>query len=239
MNFFNELPEIITVLFGPIVVGIIFAFMTLLNQLYFIYLFFANMSWFFKENTNNSGEGKPKWDNVTLLSPFDWWLGVGLVILFIILFFVGLPLLTFIPFMALFYCTFSTIMYKATLNDKSVSAFTIAKDTLSQYKFSIVSIISFFVIALAFLNLGIIPGIFSIIVLCLIYFGVLSINLFNPPQQQIGLTPLVSNDMAKRSCPNKGNQKGKHGFLYNLLIGQHGGNITNDLKKIGKNLYNT
>ena len=238
MNFFNELPEIITVLFGPIIVGIIFAFMTLLNQLYFIYLFFANMSWFFKENTNDSGEGKPKWDNVTLLSPFDWWLGVGLVILFIILFFIGLPLLAFIPFMALFYCAFSTIMYKGKLNDKSVSSFTIAKDTLSQYKFSIVSIISLFVIALAFSNLGIIPGIFSIIVLCLIYFGVLSINLFNPPQQQIGLTPLVSNDMAKRSCPNKGNQKGKHGFLYNLLIGQNGGNITNDLKKIGKHLNN-
>ena len=239
MNFFNELPEIVTVLFGPIVVGIIFGLMTLFNQLYFIYLFFVNMSWFFKENTNDSGEGKPKWTDVTLLlSPFDWWLGVGLIILFIILFFIGLPLLAFIPFLTLFYCTFSTVMYKGLLNDKPVSSFTVAKDTLVQYKVPIVAIISFFVISLAFANLGVVPGVFSIAVLCLIYFGFLSINLFNPPQQQMGLTSLVSNNIAKRSCPNKGN-KDKHGFLYNLLIGQNGGNnITNDLKKLGKNLYN-
>lgn len=238
MNFFNELPEIVTVLFGPIIVGIIFAFMTLFNQLYFIYLFFVNMSWFFKENTNDTGEGKPKWNDVTLLSPFDWWMGVGLVILFIILFFIGLPLLAFIPFLALFYSTFSTIMYKGKLNDKSVSAFTIGKDTLVQYKLPIVAIISFFVISLAFANLGVIPGVFSVIVLVLIYFGVLSINLFNPTQQITGLSPLVSNDIAKRSCPNRGNQSGKHGFLYNLLIGQKGGNITNELKKLEKKLSN-
>jgi len=237
MNFFNELPEIVTILFGPIVVGISFTLLTLINQLYFIYLFFVKMSWFFKENNNNADEGKPKWDDISfVLSPFDWWLGVGLVILFIILFFIGLPLLTFIPFIALFYCTFSTVMYKGLLNDKLVSAFSIATKTLSQYKLPIVSIISFFVVSLAFANLGIVPGVFSIIVLLFIYFGMLSINLFNPPQQQIGLTPLVSNSQAKRSCPNKGNKDGKHGFLYNLLLGQSGGNITNEIKKIGKNL---
>lgn len=233
MNFLNDMPEIVTILFGPIIIGVLFAFMTLFNQLYFIYLFFANMSWFFKQNINDSGDGKPKWDDVTLLNPVNWWFGVFLVILFIILFFVGLPLLAFIPLMAIFYSTFSTIIYKGLLNGKTVSSFYIAKDALIKYKLTIVSIISLFTVILAFSNLGTIPGILSICILLLIYWGILTINLFNPINMT-ELSPLVSNVQAKRSCPNIGNKSEKHGFLYNLLIGQKGGTVTNDLKKISK-----
>jgi hypothetical protein len=40
------------------------------------------MYWFFKTNTNVSGEGKPEWEDVTLTSPLYLSFGICLVILF-------------------------------------------------------------------------------------------------------------------------------------------------------------
>ena len=54
------------------------------------------------------------------------------------------------------------------------------------------------------------------------------------PIQISNLSPIVSNKQAKKLCINKNEIKEKHGFLYNLVFGQKGGNITNQLKKINK-----
>lgn len=238
MNFLNSMPEALIVGLGPIIVAFLFALGVLINGLYFIYLWFANMYWFFKKNTNESGDGKPKWDDVTLLTPIDWWLSIGLVILFILLFFIGFPLISFIPFVALFYSCFSCLFYKGTLNGKSITSFSLIIEVLKYYKITIVSLISLFVVSLAFAKLGTVPGIFSIITIGLIYWGIISISLFKPISET-NLSPAVSYDQAKKTCSNIKTGKQSHGLLYNLLIGQNGGNnIKKELKKIGKNLSN-
>jgi hypothetical protein len=190
------------------------------------------MGWFFKTNTNVSGEGLPKWEDVTLTQPLNWSFGVGLVILFLILFFVGFGFVSFLPLIILCYCSFTCLMYKSLFNDKKSSALTIIKEVLINYKVSIVSIISLFIISLAFSNLGTIPGIFSILTVLLIYWGVISINIFKPINEQ-NLTPVVSYEQAKKSCVNKGEKKDSTGF-FGLFGGQKGGNITKELKKIVK-----
>ena len=235
MNFFNGIPEVIIVGIGPIIAGILFATMVLLNGLYFMYLWFAKMYWFFKTNTNVSGEGKPEWEDVTLISPVNWCIGFWLVILFIIFFIFGFPLLSFLPFIIVFYCSLSCLFYKGILNGKSISSFSIIKEILKHYKITIVSIISLFVVLLAFSKLGPIPGLFSILTLALVYFGVIGIDIFNPIPDT-NLSPSVSYEQATKTCITKEIRKTKHGFLYNLLLGQNGGGIAKDLKKIGKNL---
>jgi hypothetical protein len=236
MNMMNEVPEILIIAFGPIIVGFIFAINMLINEIYLIYLWFVNMYWFFKTNKNDTGKGNPEWDDVTLLTPVNWFLGFGIVILFIILFFVGLPLIAFIPFFILLWCGLSSVMYKGIINNKDVNVFTIIKDVLKYYKVSIVTLISVFVVLLAFSTLGAVPGIFSIITVCLIYFGFVSMDIFNPIEIS-DLSPVVSNKQAKKICSLKNEIKEKHGFLYNLIFGQKGGgNITNQLKKINKYL---
>lgn len=236
MNMMNEIPEIIVVILGPIIISFILAINILINQVYFIYLWFVNMYWFFKSNSNESGTGKPEWSDVTLVNPINWVLGFCLVILFIFIFFIGLPIISFIPFFALIWCIFSTIMYKGIINGKEVTCFTIIKDILKYYKISIVTLISFFVILLSFSTLGVIPGIFSIITIGLIYFGFISMDIFTPIKIT-DLTPIVSNKQAKKVCTNKTfDSSEKHGFLYNLVFGQKGGgnNITKQLKQINK-----
>jgi len=68
----NTLPEPAIVGVGPIICGFLYAFGALINTLYFIYLWFINMSWFFKTNTNDTGNGKPQWEEVTITSPLNW-----------------------------------------------------------------------------------------------------------------------------------------------------------------------
>lgn len=237
MNGLNGLPEALLVWLGPIIIGFLFVVMLIVNLIYTVYLWFANMSWFFKKNTNDTGDGLPQWEDVTLSTPVDWSLGVGLVILFVILFFVGSGvILSVIPYTILVLCCITAISYKGLLNGKKATSLTIIKEVLKYYKLTIVSILSLFIISLAFSKLGTAPGIFSIITIGLIYWGVIAIDVFKPIQET-NLTPAVSYEQASKKCTIPKPKGEKHGFLYNLIFGQKGGNITKELKKINKNLY--
>jgi hypothetical protein len=233
MNSMNEiLPEAVIVFLGPVVAAFLYAFGLIVNQVYFIYLWFSNMSWFFKHNSNDTGNGLPEWEDVTLFNPIDWWLGAGLAILFTIFLFLGFPILTFIPIFAFHNSLISSLLYKSTMNNKSANALTVIIGVLKYYKISTVSIISIFVILLAFSQLGVIPGIFSILTVGLIYWGVISLNIFKSISET-NLTPSVSYKQATRTCPNSVHKR-KHGLLYNLLMGQNGGGIAKEIKRIGK-----
>ena len=194
------------------------------------------MGWFFKTNTNDSGTGNPKWEEVTFVSPFNYWCAVWLVILFCILFFFSLPFISILASLSMSWCILSCITYKAEMGGKMISALQIIRDVFKYYKSTIMGIFSFYVIVSAFSKLGTIPGIFSILVLGLIYFGIISIDLFNQINKN-NLSPLVSDNQAKKTCSFKEPTKEKHGLLYNLIFGgQKGGNITKEIKEIGKKL---
>ncbi len=235
LDMLNGLPEILLVIFGPAIVAFLSTIIFIVDHLYLIYLWFAQMGWFFKTNSNDSGTGNPKWDDVTIVSPFNYWSAIGLVILFAILFFFAFPFITILASFSMSWCLFSCITYKAEMGGKMISALTIIKDTFKYYKTLIMSILSFFVVVNAFSKLGTIPGIFSILTLALIYFGIISIDLFNSSGKD-NLSPIVSNNQAKKTCTFKEPTKEKHGLLYGLLFGQKGGNITKEIKEIGKKL---
>jgi len=238
LNLLNEVvPEVLIVLFGPIIVSIIMALLFLVDHFYLIYLWFAGMGWFFKTNTNVSGTGNPNWENVTLLNWFSYWCAVWLVILFVILFFFSFPFLSVIAFLSMVWCMFSCMTYKAELNNKPITSMAVIQDVYKYYKLLIMSILSFFVVVSAFSNLGPLPGIFSIVTLCLIYWGIISIDIFKPITKE-DLSPLVGYKQAKKTCNDaKPKEREKHGLLYHLIFGQKGGDkITQDLKKLGKQL---
>lgn len=238
MNLINStFPEQAIIGLGPIIAMFLYSFGMLINTIYFIYLWFSNMGWFFKTNKNDSQNGKPDWENVTLLSPVYWCLGVVISIVFVFLLILGFAFLSMIPLFFYHIAIVTTFFYKAMMNNKEITSISIIKDTLKYYKFIVVSILSLFIILLAFSNLGLIPGIFSIITVALIYWGIFSIDIFKPIKET-DLTPVVGYNQAIKKCNFIEPTKRKHGFLYNLLIGQSGGNITKELKKINKNLSN-
>jgi hypothetical protein len=235
LDMLNGLPEIILVIFGPIIVSFISALIFIVDHFYLIYLWFAQMGWFFKTNTNDSGTGNPKWEEVTFVSPFNYWCAVWLVILFCILFFFSLPFISILASLSMLWCIFSCITYKAEMGGKMISGLQIIRDVFKYYKSMIMGIFSFYVIVSAFSKLGTIPGLFSILVLGLIYFGIISIDLFNQINKN-NLSPSVSDNQAKKTCSFKEPTKEKHGLLYGLVFGQQGGSITKEIKEIGKKL---
>jgi hypothetical protein len=87
--------------------------------------------------------------------------------------------------------------------------------------------------------LGIVPGLFSLLVLGCIYFNIIPINLF-APINETNLTAVVSDEQAfKDTCTSQDTKKEKHGLLYNTIFGkQSGGNIGKQLKKMNKNMNN-
>ena len=235
LDVLNGLPEISLVIFGPLIVSFISTLIFIADHLYFMYLWFANMGWFFKTNTNDSRTGKPNWEDVSFGSPFNYGCAVGLVILFLILFFFSLPFISILAGLSMSWCMFSCISYKAEMGGKIISALPIIKDTFKYYKSVIMSILSVLVVLSAFSRLGPIPGVVSIITLALIYFGIISIDLFNPSSKD-NLSPIVSDNQAKKTCVFKEPIKEKHGLLYDLMFGQKGGNITKEIKEIGKKI---
>lgn len=237
LNIMNGLPEVVIVLIGPILIGIASSLIFLFDNLYLIYLWFANMGWFFKHNSNTDLNHKPVWDDVTIVDMIDYGCAIGLVFLFFILFWVVLISLPVLPFITMCLTIFTGVNYIGVINGKSANSLTIIKDIFKYYKVTIMSIFSFFVIISAFANLGTIPGIFSIITLGLIYTGIISIDLFKGSSEE-GLTKLSSYEQAKKVCNFTTPKKEQHGLLYNLVFGNQSGgkNLTKELKKIGKNL---
>lgn len=232
LNMLNGLPEIIIVLFGPFIVGIMSLFLLVAQNIYAIYLWFASMGWFFKTNTNESATGAPKWTNVTLTDPINYGIAIALVIGFIILFFFAMPVIFFISFLVFAFTTFSCITYKAEMDGKAAYASTIVKDVFKYYKLPIMALFSIFVISAAFSKLGTAPGIFSIVTLLAIYFGLISIDIFKPIERE-SMTPVVSFEQAKKKCIGIEQVKTSSSFLSSLL-GLKGGSISKELKNANK-----
>jgi len=237
LNMLNGLPEILIILFGPIIVGILSTIIFFLDHIYLIYLWFAKMGWFFKTNANDSNTGKPKWTDVTFLSPFNYWCALSLVILFVFIFFFSFPLLSIIAALSMMWCMFSCITYTAEMNGANITAAAIVQDIFKYYKIPIMGFFSFLVIVTAFSKLGTYPGIFSLLTLALIYYGIISIDIFNPIYKE-KLSLLVSYKQAKKTCSYTEPTKEKRGLFYNMIFGQSGGDIAKELKNISKRVNN-
>ena len=217
LNALNGLPELLMILFGPIIFGIVSAVVLLCDNIYLIYLWFANLGWFFKSNTNNSASGGPNWTDTTITTPINYWIAICLVCIFAIGFLFTMPVFFFLSFLLMLWTIFTSITYKAEMNGKKITASTIIQDVFKYYKLPFMAIFSLFVIISAFSKLGTGPGVFSIITLLLIYFGIITIDTFNPVNKD-NMSPIVSFDQAKKTCnfkPQTNNSK--NGLLYNLL----------------------
>ena len=228
-NMLNGFPEWAVIVFGPIIVGIIAGFLFLMDWGYSIYLWFANMSWFFKTNENKSSTGKPQWKDVTITSPFNYGSSIAIIILFIILFFlIGIGgLLPVLSLVLVTYCLLSCISYKSIFNNEKSNAFTILLAVLKYYKNIVMLFFCIGVLSFVFSMFGTYSGIISIVIIGLIYSGIIHIDIFKSNNKE-NLTPLVSYEQAIKSCI----EKEKEIELQNWFGG--GGSFIKQLKKFSK-----
>jgi hypothetical protein len=235
-NLLNTIPEILIIVFGPIISCLYFGIAPIIGFFVFVYYYFYEMKWFFKENTNTNPNSKSVWSDVTLLEPIGYGISVVLVFVFFILFWILLFTIMPITVIIVFYiCLLMTLGYKGEIDNKNVTILTIVKDVFKYYKVTISVIFSIIIIISAFSNLGALPGVFSILVVLLIYFGFIPIKLFEYTKAT-NVSPLSSFEQAKKVCNE--NIKPPKTFFERMenLFHIKGGGIGKELKKLNKKM---
>jgi hypothetical protein len=136
-NTVNSLPEVLVVLLGPFILGITSFILFFCNCLYGMFLWFYNMSWLFKKNTNTKKGEKPVWEDITMAQPFGYGMGIFLVIMLSII------LLFFAPFfiggggLISSFCLLIILTYTGMMADKPAGYLTVLKEAVKVYKISL------------------------------------------------------------------------------------------------------
>ena len=227
LNLLHGLPEILIILFGPIIFVCAMSIGFLCNNIYLIYLWFSNMDWFFKSYTHSM----PKWEDTKITSPINYLIAIWLVIIFGIGFLFTMPVYFFLSFLLMCFVIVSLLTYKSEMNHKLYTLLNLISDMFKYYKLPLICVIIFYIISLDFSQLGSVSGIISIIILGLIYFNVINIPLFAPVNKE-NMTPLVSYDQAKKTLGKTTNTSVYVGGAIKNWF--NGGNIGKELKKLKK-----
>ena len=237
-NFLNKMPELLIIILGPILSGIYFVLSPVIGIFIFIYYYFSEMKWFFKENTNNNTNAKPIWSDVNLFEVTKYGISLFLVFIFFIIFWVLLFTATPIVCFVIFYmCFFMTFGYKGEIDNKKATIFTIIQETFKHYKVTLTTILSIMIILITISNLGLLPGVFAIITVILIYFKFIPMNIFESIKTT-NQSPLSSYEQAIKKC-NYDVKKNPLKFFElfdNFFDNKKGGGIGRELKKLNKKL---
>ena len=236
LNLLNQIPECLILMFGPIIMMFYTSILLFVDFFYVIYLWFYQMSWFFSVNSNTSDSGKPKWQNS--IAPGTLIMGCFLVFVFSILFWLGLLLIPFIPFISpivMLICIGTILSCKGEMNNKVVSVTSIIKDVFKYNKVTVSSVISFFVVLCAFANLGGLAGGLSILTIILIYFGLVSIDIFNSINEE-NMSKVTSYDQAKKTCKLAKSAEIMNFFKSLNPFSGGGKKLTDEIKKLGKQI---
>lgn len=234
LSFVNRIPESLIIMLGPIGFLFVYPFVFFVGLVYSIILWFTEMTWFFKMNTNDTDEGGPKFEDVTglkqnalawfLVLVFAWgafflftFQGYTMIVMTILLFVGGVIL--------------STV---GNMNEKSISVLSVIKDVFRYYKVVITVIISIFVVLNAFGILGNVPGFFSLVTVGLIFFGIIGMNIYQPIEET-SLSPLVSDDQFVKLCALPKREKKAPSFWTSLFSGG-GKELVRDIRKVSKQL---
>jgi hypothetical protein len=227
-NTLNGLPEGLLVFFGPFILGIVSFILLLCNCFYGLFLWFFNMSWLFKKNTNIEKGKKPVWEDVTLLQPINYGISIFLVILFSIILLFGCLFFIGIDHLITLFCLNVMFTYTGIMVNKPNGFSTVFTEALKVYKISLMVIVSILVVSSAFSYLGI-PGVISsLLVLGLIIFGVIKIDIFKSITDT-NMTPFTvtrETQAKKEMCKMVDNSVKRN---------QTGGELVKDLKKLSKN----
>jgi hypothetical protein len=229
----NQLPEPVIILGGPFASMFVVPIMAVFGVIYSVILWFTEMKWLFKLNTNETGTGGPVWEDVSGVKDLciAWFLVI--VFFWIFVFLIALQGFFGITGLVLICIAVTILTVKGTMNNKNVGPFSIVKDVFRYYKVIITVLITISVILNAFGILGTVPGLFSIATVALIYFGIVGINLYDPINPG-NVTAVVSDEQFVKFCAYQKKPPAKKGFWSSLMSGG-AKELVREIKKIGRN----
>lgn len=168
-------------LLGPIILTILMCLVSIVNPLYFIFTWFACLKTFF-EFDKNAAQLERNTDFKGIFQIFNGILNLGLVpisitvalfmsFIMFLMFFLSAWWTFLAVYIILLLVWISCYFYTGTINGVNVNMITTVLALLKFYKFSLMTLISFIILLLSFLHLGIWGIITCSIILLLIWFG--------------------------------------------------------------------
>lgn len=210
----NQAPEWVAVLFGPLVWIFVYFGMVLATTFYVPFLWIFNLGELFAYE--EVGDEWTYWS--TLLAPGRLTLAI---ILGISALFAAVPFGLLLGIYASFRALFSFLFYTATPVDppdgeptKPVTFLALLPETFRHFKLLFMGILSAMILQSTFKELGPSAGIFAIVTLVIIYFGILPSSMFQQmdAHPEFGkLSPVTSTLQAERNCPGQAQQTGGYG----------------------------
>lgn len=197
LNMLNGLNEQLVISIGPIISVILFWMLVVSDFFYFIFLWFSQMSWFFKKKSSPDSH---KWESVGLTSPMGYIGALILVFIFFILFFFVLIPMGLGSWALMVGCMLTCITYSSSLNDKPTTSLTIIKYAFLHFKPLIMMVFMVLVILATFSKIGNVPGMISLILALLLVFGIIKTDLFVSVAFD-KMSPFVSDKQAPKECP--------------------------------------
>ncbi len=226
LSMIGRLPEWLIILFGPLIIMFASFVVSAIGFVYLIYSWLINLGWLFKYNINESGTTTtktpdppkpPDWETRGVLEPsfFDFVTSLLSVLIVLMILGFGFMVLLYVPIIVFYWCLFTYMLFTSEMKVrktsgtkveeewKEMSGFTVVANVLKYYKMIIMILFSLMFVKDSFKVLGEMPGIFSILVILLIYFDVIPIHLFTsevPPTDDLFEVEKKFR-IAKKSCP--------------------------------------
>ena len=199
-NFLNSSYEPIIILLGPILLLLVIIIMLITSHFYFMYLWFAQMGWFFKVNYNAGTNSKPSWGDINVvINTSKVVISLIIVVIFILIFCFAIGITIVVPLITIIWTVFSSFGYRFKMNGKTHSSTKIVQELFTFYKVTIMTILGILITITSLLHLDIEFGLVSCVVLILIYMNVVKIGMFTKVETK-HLSKLVSTDQAVKTC---------------------------------------
>lgn len=213
-------PEWMILLLGPWMTVVLLVLLLLSNYVYLMYLWFAELTWFFQRKTK---EGK--WDALTWLQPIQLMFSAWLAMCFAVGYFVGYPLLALVPLVWTLACPLSLLFYHAVMQPgegDEMHAFSFVRAVFQHHKSLVMMLIGLAIAYLAFTRLDATSSAVTALLLVLSYGGMILGGLFERDRQTKGWTALSSYTQAAKTCADRAPTSGPpRGFLSRLFFGNY------------------
>lgn len=181
----NGFSEILIVLFGPIMLFLVFICLIIFNYFYYFYSLLMNLKWFFKHNTNEGDDCAdniatyPVWEDVEFgFFNFNFYFRVFLLVVFIIVYILCGFFFGFIPLICCFYCLFSFIGYSGIMNGEKVTVLSLFLKICVFYKVTLWCVLLYIIVTNTATIFGPYITFIPIVIAIILYYQLIPNSLF-------------------------------------------------------------
>lgn len=206
----STLSESLILFFSPILMASASAIILFIDCAYLVYLWFANLYWIFKKNSNKDKEKASDWSDITIGEPVNFGLSVFvavvLIIVMTVLLFIPIPIISSLVLFTLFGVLltglFDVCKKEGGKEDEKYTYLNSLSDNFKYHMRTMMIIITIFLILSVSSSFGAIYGGVVFLTSLLLYFKVIPIPIYSVTLPE-KLTTLSHYDVANKSGSTK------------------------------------